>query len=725
MVLTHQTHSSGDVSPTYANMDEIQDLLKAYSSDEYLVVTEADQGLMMQSQYRDPPPYPGHSKQMAQPSLRQSFSGSETSTDVSVSSMENLSSSQRQEPQGEETATPSYHHQTECSEEYSIMARLAQDSKSQQSSVPYYGQVPHPTDNRGYLNSGPFYPWTQHPHLLPQGQKVGDSGMGGKDLGESHLCSFSVANTDWAYTGSNQQQTTNSSLQAAYFTTLTPPPQYPGANGLYENMDRTKMKRSYETVESVEIKSCHSQPDLHRYWESHNPEALAAQLHSQQLPPHRQSSPAAHELNPLRTTDMVEILTEENKRLREDLNIYCKKVSKLQKFEMEIQKVHEAYESLVQSSQKREKLEKMMKKRLEEQIRKLLSQNKTLKEKFEKSSHGSNIEPSQGVEREEGTSALLAKNKELQNQRDRFELEVATLRTTVQGQKDQLDILDGALTNAQSNVVRLEKECCVKQVQMERLDQLQRAFSLLQATCEKREQMESKLRTNLEKKLIKSQEQTGTLPKTEPGKETASEMNNIYSLQRLLNEKEAKILQLETEVVKWEQKYLEENMRQLTLQNPELQEQWSFDSERLQLPPKVGPVEEVFRSQITELESKVKSLQTQLAEKDAMIRVFQRAPMTRSSSVHTLNYCTPLHSPRPSLIATGTLTRQGSQSDNNSYRDFPTTRHFKTGSTSALETGRKFSLDCENLSDDFVQPDNRSEDKEDSSEDEGDKVWQV
>lgn len=48
---------------------------------------------------------------------------------------------------------------------------------------------------------------------------------------------------------------------------------------------------------------------------------------------------------------------------------------------MEIQKVHEAYESLVQSSQKREKLERMMKKRLEDEIRKLLTQNKTLKGK--------------------------------------------------------------------------------------------------------------------------------------------------------------------------------------------------------------------------------------------------------------------------------------------------------------------------------------------------------
>lgn len=62
-----------------------------------------------------------------------------------------------------------------------------------------------------------------------------------------------------------------------------------------------------------------------------------------------------------------------------------------------------------------------------------------------------------------------------------------------------------------------------------------------------------------------------------------------------------------TFLIQWEQKYLEENMRQLALQNPELQDQYTFDVEKLQLAPKVekmGPVEEVFRSQITELESK-------------------------------------------------------------------------------------------------------------------------
>lgn len=62
-----------------------------------------------------------------QPGFRQSFSGSETSTDVSLSSTENLATSQRQEPQGEETQTSFNYHldlgNTEGSS-YSILERL-------------------------------------------------------------------------------------------------------------------------------------------------------------------------------------------------------------------------------------------------------------------------------------------------------------------------------------------------------------------------------------------------------------------------------------------------------------------------------------------------------------------------------------------------------------------------------------------------------------------------
>lgn len=51
--------------------------------------------------------------------------------------------------------------------------------------------------------------------------------------------------------------------------------------------------------------------------------------------------------------------------------------------------------------------------------------------------------------------------------------------------------------------------------------------------------------------------------------------------------------------------------------------------------------------------------------------------MPRSSSLHTV-YCTPLHSPRPSLISTGSLGRHCSPSD--AYRDYGgTLKHVKSG----------------------------------------------
>jgi hypothetical protein len=56
---------------------------------------------------------------------------------------------------------------------------------------------------------------------------------------------------------------------------------------------------------------------------------------------------------------------------------------------------------------------------------------------------------------------------------------------------------------------------------------------------------------------------------------------------------------------------------------------------------------------------RVKQLQTQLGEKEAMIKVYQRAApaaLPRSSSVHAI-CCSPHHSPRPSLIASTTYSR--------------------------------------------------------------------
>lgn len=718
-------HTEGRVglsdSPTYANLNMIQDLMNGgqFSSDEYLVVTDPDGVNMSQQQYREPPPYPGHSRQLQNtPGLRQSFSGSEASTDVSVSSTENLSTSVRQEPQGEEnqstTGYPPHLDYGSSDNGYSILARLgmpttALEMKTSTISQPYYQMaghcVPHPTDNYGYLNNpccGSSFSW--HPHQV------------------SNSC-VAVSKTTENVTSTSGQQWTMDQLQSPYFTQLPPPPEYPGFH-----VEKTEqLRRSYETMERcdpAEMSACKSQPDLTHYWEAHS------KMVEQNLQREDQSTPTSsiryEDVDPLtaRANKMIDMLTEENRKLRDELTVFNRKVSRLQKFEYEIQKVHEAYESLVKSSQKREKLEAIMKKKLKEELTKLQATNKQLQEQVDKSTaecveDGEHVSDS---ERSRKFAAVVAHNKELLSSKERLELEVTSLRTSLQEQQSKMDILDNALTNAQGNVVRLEEECCKKQVKMERLEKLQKSFSCLKAACEKREQFEKQIRTQLEKEVsnLKAQQKESGAPSQSDTAASQAEATNLHSLQTLMNEKESKILKLETEVIKWQQKYLEESaLRQFSIQNglsADLLDSEGLTDEKME---KLTQLEEVVkaRQQVEELEAKVKSLQTELAEKDAMIRVFQRSgPMTRSSSVHTLSGASSsLLSPRPYHHTTCSLTRQGT---------LPTIRHVKTGSTSTLETGRAFSLD-EDLVSSIQHLSTESKDSNSSSEDDSEKVWQV
>jgi len=226
--------------------------------------------------------------------MRQSFSGSETSTDVSVSSTENLSTSQRQEPQGEETQTGIHHHVDYSDNEYSIIARLgvpasALETKTQNCG-PQYRQFPHPTDHTGYLNSsvncGGSFSWVQQSNqLMLPGQKP-EMGFNktqefSRDVSLSPYHFNNASNTAWTapqgldVESLQHNSGSNTSLQSSYFTDLPPPPQYPGSKGMYENVDRTKMRRSYETVESNDLKGSHSHPDLSRYHESHNKQLMS------------------------------------------------------------------------------------------------------------------------------------------------------------------------------------------------------------------------------------------------------------------------------------------------------------------------------------------------------------------------------------------------------------------------------------------------------------------
>ncbi|KAL5005490.1 hypothetical protein ScPMuIL_018946 [Solemya velum] len=739
-----------DDSPTYANLSMIEaaGLLQAHTNaiEDFCMLQDMNIVAMQSSQpYREPPPYPGHSKQLNQPGLRQSFSGSETSTDVSVSSSENLATLQRQEPQGEENQTQPYHQFDLQEDGYSILARLGMpttlvDLKGSNSPAYYtptnvqvtptqYSGV-HPSVAAHVTCSNNVSQW-QNQHVFTSNQRP----ISAPRTTEFNQTPVTLASTatyltpDWS----------PSNIECAYLTNLPPPPEYPGLKTNMEGFEQKEIRRSYETVEKRTAETRRSQPDLsttygpgYHGYQTKPPSFLYTDQRTLRDDQNFVSVSRAEELEQIamHSTQMIEVLSEENRSLREELNINYKKVSKLQKFELEIQKVHEAYELLVKSSQKRECLEAMMKKRLEGEIKKLQAENKALKGTKNRIIYPATCLPINQPNLPSVFDIILLYFTGRDLSRERADIEVSTLRQSLQERQAQIEILDGALTNAQANVVRLEEECRRKQIYVEQTEQLQHSFTTLQDTCEKRERVEKQLRLRLEKEIEELKEQTSNNTMTD---DSPAEPKTVYSLKQLINEKEAKSLKFEAEALKWEQKYLEEStMRQLDMQESStpsetrlaVLEKSSMDTEKLideAKTEKLKQMEEVYHAnrKLAELEAKVKSLQAQIVEKDATIRLMQRSPMTRSSSVHTI-HCSPLHSPRPSIIGMSSLAKSN-QTDSMTYREIATIRHMKTGSTSAVETGRKMSLD-EDLREQLQNL--RTENKKEQEEQSG-VVWQV
>ncbi|KAH9512690.1 hypothetical protein Btru_037919 [Bulinus truncatus] len=458
--------------------------------------------------YRDPPPYPGHSKQVFsnQPGFRQSFSGSETSTDVSLSSTENLATSQRQEPQGEETQT-SFNYSVDVGgcdgSSYSILERLgmppaALDSAGkfpnygsanslnalsnfyQERSQPWYqsdlsrastslglsssslpvyskGHLAVPQWHTGQSQRDRDYSHQQQGRVAtPTGDYTSSSSSCATEVTPSSLTTHSTTtrageyssyfstsvnktgadplillpylssssssqylsprvppvstyhhphpyvNTHWTVGSGDSSSSSHSSLTAfshnsplsqstqsggltlattaahsghnstvSYLNSLPPPPEYPG-NKAGAQTDKTadiRSCRSYETMDKVNSQRSH--PDLRLCSSSPGLYSQDAKYQS----PHGSADDSDQATIAAKASHMVEMLTDENRALREELAIYAIRVAKLQKFEMEIQKVHESHKALLKSVEKREALWQAMKRKLEEKIQSLEAQN--------------------------------------------------------------------------------------------------------------------------------------------------------------------------------------------------------------------------------------------------------------------------------------------------------------------------------------------------------------
>ncbi|XP_015127500.1 angiomotin-like protein 1 isoform X2 [Diachasma alloeum] len=343
-------------------------------------------------------------------------------------------------------------------------------------------------------------------------------------------------------------------------------------------------------------------------------------------------------------SEMVQIVIQENSALKLELERCYNKVSKSQKLEQEISKVHRAHEELAASCERREKLERAARLRLQNDVRRLTELNRALRDQIDLLSSRSDNTPivesmkKELTQRELLIGQLITQNKELAAAKERQEIELAAQRATLQEQRTHIDILDTALTNAQGNVVRLEEECRKKQAYVERVGQLQRALSSLQASSDRREETERQLRGQLERELREGGNGAG-------GEGIASG-ETISELRRRMRERDEKIMSLEGDVAKWEQRYLEESaLRQAAIDAASLPkdakiaalEKTSQDAEKLiaeARSEKMRHLDEVHAAhkKLADLESRMKDLESKLAERDAMIRVLQKHTYDKDSS---------------------------------------------------------------------------------------------
>ncbi|XP_073991700.1 uncharacterized protein [Rhodnius prolixus] len=330
-----------------------------------------------------------------------------------------------------------------------------------------------------------------------------------------------------------------------------------------------------------------------------------------------------------RCAQMVDHLMQENNSLKLELESCYHRVAKAQKLEEEVGKVTRAHEELVATCERRERLEVARISRLQQEVRRLHEANQRLVTQHLLSPDHSRNEL---AKREALIAQIVTHNKELVEIKDRQEIELAAQRATLQEQRTHIDILDTALINAQANVVRLEEECRQKQVHVERVAQLQRALSSLQLASDRREQTERKLRLQLEQELQNER------AKHNNTMEQQGDGDSLSELKRLLREKDEKMMRLEGEVAKWEQKYLEESqLRQAAIDAASIPkdakiaalERTSQETEKLiaeARSDRIKQMDEVHAAQkkVTDLEAKVKELECKLAERDAMIRVLQK-----------------------------------------------------------------------------------------------------
>ncbi|XP_012892376.1 PREDICTED: angiomotin-like protein 1, partial [Dipodomys ordii] len=208
-----------------------------------------------------------------------------------------------------------------------------------------------------------------------------------------------------------------------------------------------------------------------------------------------------------------------------------------------------------------------------------------------------------------------------------------------------------------------------KQAYVEKVEKLQQALTQLQSACEKREQMERRLRTWLERELdaLRTQQKHGT---SQPASVPEC---SAPALVELVREKEERILALEADMTRWEQKYLEESTirhfamsaaasaaaeRDTTIVNHSRNGSYGESSLEAHLWQEEEEVAQASR-RCQDMEFTIKNLHAKIIEKDAMIKVLQQRSRKDAGKMDPSSL-RPARSVPSIAAAAGTHSRQTS-----------------------------------------------------------------
>ncbi|XP_008151226.1 angiomotin-like protein 2 isoform X1 [Eptesicus fuscus] len=366
-------------------------------------------------------------------------------------------------------------------------------------------------------------------------------------------------------------------------------------------------------------------------------------------------------------------LQRDNERLQRELESSAEKAGRMEKLESEVQRLSEAHESLTRASSKREALEKTMRNKMDSEMRRLQDFNRDLRERLESANRrlASKTQEAQAGS-QDMVAKLLAQSYEQQQEQEKLEREIALLRGAIEDQRRRAELLEQALSNAQGRAARAEEELRKKQAYVEKVERLQQALGQLQVACEKREQLELRLRTRLEQELKALRAQQRQVSTPSGGGSGGSPELSALRLSEQLREKEEQILALEADMTKWEQKYLEEcAMRQFAM-DAAATAAAQRDTTLIRHSPQPSPSSSFNEGLLAgghrhqEMESRLKVLHAQILEKDAVIKVLQQRSR-KDPSKAPQGSLRPAKSV-PSLFAAAATATQGWQALSSSER---------------------------------------------------------